>query len=554
MNSISKHWPPAFGVLLAALILAFVGCNSSRRDETDPGAGVAKNASGASDEGEAQGSTKLLASWPTGPNDRFAGALIVTGEMLGYHEPCGCQAEQKGGLVRRATLVELLRRQGWDLGLIDLGALIQDPAQARGGPDQAKLKFAYSLKALQAMDYRAVALAPEDLKLGTAEVLMQLDNTLGETPESLKAIAANATPAPDLGFEKRLRPSVRMQVGPVKVGVTAVLDPSAFEALSDPDKAALLTVITPEEALPAVLADLEADTNIQVLMVQGPPEMARRLAQAFPGFDLVVATSSTPDPDPKPVELNGGKTWLIGVGKKGMYAGVVGLYVDPKQRFRYQRVELNRKYDPHRELAASVRNLIGDDFQAALKSTGVLENYPKRPYALFNAPPDAIFVGAETCKSCHPNTFAKWASTKHAHAYEPLVNDPRDDGRNREFDAACVSCHTTGFDFIGGFVTADRTPYLKGNQCENCHGPGSRHAAEPDNVAFRQAMARSRDDFDRNHRCIACHDEDNDPKFNFDTYWPQIMHSKLDSYADPSVHRGTGSGRMARQGEPAAER
>jgi hypothetical protein len=122
-----------------------------------------------------------------------------------------------------------------------------------------------------------------------------------------------------------------------------------------------------------------------------------------------------------------------------------------------------------------------------------------------------------------------------------LINDPRDDGRNRENDAACVSCHTTGFEYTGGFVTADITPHLKGNQCENCHGPGSKHAREPDSAEYRKAIARLAADFDKSHRCIQCHDEDNDPNFNFGTYWPQIMHSKLDTYDDPKVHQGVAS-------------
>ena len=43
----------------------------------------------------------------------------------------------------------------------------------------------------------------------------------------------------------------------------------------------LLTVKAPEEALPAVLADLETDTRVQVLLVQGPPELAKSLAAFF---------------------------------------------------------------------------------------------------------------------------------------------------------------------------------------------------------------------------------------------------------------------------------
>ncbi len=485
----------------------------------------------------------MARSSPTGrpdPSDHFEGALILTGQMIGYLEPCGCSAKQKGGLVRREVFVEKLRQQGWKLGLLDLGTLVSEPNKARGGPEQAKIKYATTLKALMRLGYDAVALSADDLRLGTAEVLMQYLNTLPDGTDALKVVAANVQPTPGLDFETRVRPSVRTQVGAIKVGVTAVLDPETFDALNDPEKSALLTIQAPEEALPAVLADLKKDTNIQVLMVQGPPEMALKMARAYPDFDVVVGTSQVPDPPAKPEVVNGGQTQLITVGKKGMYLGVLGLYTDPKQKFRYQRIELNDRYDKYRDLAAPMKQLLGADLQATLKAARVLQSYPKRPYALFDAPPDATFVGAETCKKCHPGTYAKWSQTKHAHAYEDLVSDPHDPKRNREYDAMCVSCHTTGFEYNGGFLGADLTPNLKGNQCENCHGPGSAHAAHPDDPSILKTVTRQAEFFEKNlnYGCVRCHDEDNDPNFNFATYWPKIMHKGLDSYDDPRVHQG----------------
>jgi len=70
---------------------------------------------------------------------------------------------------------------------------------------------------------------------------------------------------------------------------------------------------------------------------------------------------------------------------------------------------------------------------------------------------------------------------------------------------------------------------LAGNQCENCHGPGSRHidlienddldlAGREVKVTLEQAKAI----------CYGCHDTDNSPDFEFDEYWPDVEHYGMD--------------------------
>jgi hypothetical protein len=292
-----------------------------------------------------------------------------------------------------------------------------------------------------------------------------------------------------------------------------------------------------------VLADLEKSTETQVLMVQGPPEMAKSLAAKFPGFDIVVATSQF-DPAAEPETLNDGKTQLISVGTKGKYVGVVGFFDDPKRKTRYQRVTLGSNYNGD---AAPMRTLIEDEFQQMLKDRGVVENFPRRN--ITGGVPGATFVGAETCKSCHPWTYAKWATTKHAAAFEHIVNDPNGKRSDHQFDAECVSCHTTGFEYNSGWMSAAATPYLKGNQCENCHGPASKHVEEPDNAEFRKKIARTAEGVKKSRFCFQCHDEDNSPKFDFDTYWGHVVHKGMDKYDDPKVHKGF----KVEKGKPVAQ-
>ena len=84
---------------------------------------------------------------------------------------------------------------------------------------------------------------------------------------------------------------------------------------------------------------------------------------------------------------------------------------------------------------------------------GVVENFPRHDYV--SGVPGATFVGAENCKSCHPNTYMKWSTTKHAQAFDALMHDPKP---NTIYDAECVTCHTTGFEYNSGWSRRPRRP------------------------------------------------------------------------------------------------
>jgi hypothetical protein len=488
---------------------------------------------------EKAGDTKPESAKPESKNDDGIGVdwqtpsavLLVSGEQSGYLEPCGCTSGQLGGLIRRHELCERLSKRGWNVVGADLGSLIKDPGASLGGLEQTKIKFTVALRALKAMNYDAIALSAADLKLGTLEVLGQYLN-LGESP---KILAANVKPT--AGFEQTILPSTVTTAGEKKIGITAVISPDSLKQINDPTLQDLLTVTEPSEALKTVAPALASSSDWQVLLVQGAPELAPKLAAEFPQFDVVVATSVYEDPKADADLANGGKTLIVNVGKKGKYNGIVGFFADSAPK--YHKITLGTKFDSP-GAGEPIRKLIDEDFQVELKSAGVVENFPRRSH--LSAIPGSNYVGAGACKQCHPNTYAKWLTSKHASAYEPLTSPKR----NREFDAECITCHTTGFEYESGWVSVEKTSYLKGNQCENCHGPASLHVSDPDNTKFRKALALTADLADKNMLCIKCHDSDNSPKFSFATFWPQIMHKGLDKYDNPKVHKGLDSQEIAR--------
>jgi len=67
----------------------------------------------------------------------------------------------------------------------------------------------------------------------------------------------------------------------------------------------------------------------------------------------------------------------------------------------------------------------------------------------------ADFVGAESCKACHPEAYAAWKQSKHARALEPL-------SAVQQKDARCLSCHAPN--------QVDQ--HAVQISCETCHGGG----------------------------------------------------------------------------------
>lgn len=86
------------------------------------------------------------------------------------------------------------------------------------------------------------------------------------------------------------------------------------------------------------------------------------------------------------------------------------------------------------------------------------------------APPEGqTYIGAKKCASCHFQQYMAWKKTKHASAFEVLT-------AKYQGNAECLKCHTTGYGEPTGFKDMATTANLAGNTCENCHGPGSKHA------------------------------------------------------------------------------
>jgi hypothetical protein len=115
------------------------------------------------------------------------------------------------------------------------------------------------------------------------------------------------------------------------------------------------------------------------------------------------------------------------------------------------------------------------------------------------------YVGSDTCGSCHTEEHAWWRTTLHGHAYRTLEE------RHKEFNLDCVGCHVTGYERPGG-STVSHVGELADVGCENCHGPGSLHAADPAGAAVNVHREVTEE------VCLHCHTPEHSDRFVYDVY------------------------------------
>ena len=470
--------------------------------------------------------SELFKGWPE-PQLVF----FLTGQQMGYIEPCGCTglANQKGGLARRATLLKELReKRGWSVLPLDVGSQIK-----RYGK-QSELKFERTAAALRKMGYQAVAFGADDLKLTPGDLLAATANPDGKpsifTSVNVALIDRSQTPRFHI-----------IQAGGKKIGVIAVLGDVAEGKLKGDE-----LVHSPAlEALKKAAAEVqEQKCDLHVLLAHASLDETQKLAQDVPIFDLVVTAGGVGDPTHELAMIDGTKSLLAQVGTKGMHAGVVGVFggKNAKQPLRYQRMPLGSEYEDDREMI-----LLLAEYQAQLEQMGLAElGATELPHSSGHQ-----FVGTAKCGECHTKALAVWEKTPHAHATDSLQKPPKEavSARtqiSRHHDPECLSCHVTGWDaqnfypYKSGYLGLEKTPHLSHNGCENCHGPGSAHvAAEAGDAKLGQEeIQKLRDQMKlplaggrAEARCAKCHDGDNDPDFSDKTFakdWKQVEHKGKD--------------------------
>lgn len=528
----------------------------------------------------------LFAEWPAGQKPYLV--LVLTGQQHSYLKFCGCTERQLGGFERRYNFISKLREKGWPVVSVDLGDLVM---QQNGTQfDQSILKFDTEMKALAALDYSGIALGELDFKL---DLLKALANTAFQDASKYPPLLCGNLADRTANFPGADGSIIENAVvrggknGVPRVGIVGVAGPSVmkhaaalnlkFETINSPQG----PLMSAKPALTAALQMFAKEkVDFRVLLYQGNFESARSVAGApnaenqvdrefADRFDVILCLCAEEEP-PARAEMVG-KTMIVRVGQRGRHIGVVGVFKKPDGQFDkfYQFVEMSEDWetDADKEQNNPILKIL-DGYAKEVRDQGFVKKTPQiaHPVQTELKGQAVAFIGSDKCKTCHPLEYAIWereiiaSKKKHSHskAYEALVKYAKKP-KLRQFDPECVVCHTVGYGFQTGYH-GEEEARLKNVGCENCHGPGNPHAADPKNPAFHRLLspwksnpqellpspdrmqlgynsltpAEQRILKNVNDGCQKCHDTDNDPTFKFEKFWPRILHGRGREPVDPA--------------------
>lgn len=431
--------------------------------------------------------------------------LMFTGDWDGRLEPCGCASGMLGGIKRRKGIskhVEPARRL-----LVDIGAFVA-PYNA-----QKDVKFEIYLRSLLQLNYDVMGVSELELikfeELGISDdmhpplVCANISDALQETvtakPFFTKSLLAN-----------------NKNHNVMVVSLASYDSNGDGRATKKTEIAALETVLAANDVSPSEVSKALSVIVLlpDTLYSQGEENEVVDQLRDMPAVDLIVCKS--PNGEPELVyayDHNDEKAAVISVGQLGKYIATVSLspgsgYDMGKMAFKYYAIDDTLPED--QEMVA-----LFDEYVSWIDDLNLIDDSDAMPRIPLE---DGLaFVGANKCMGCHEpkiKAHETWKQSRHGRAFSILKE------KKRMLDPECVACHTTGSNYITGYRTGDAFKHLENNGCEMCHGPASKHIANPADLEARKALMIPFT------RCSECHDAENSPKFSheFKAYFEKIKH------------------------------
>jgi hypothetical protein len=415
---------------------------------------------------------------PANPAQQRPLVVAISGDTAGWIVPCGCAANQSGGLPRRADCVASLRRQATVI-LADVGGA------PSGTAAYDRLKFEAILRGEVAMGIAAHNIGQGEALLGPAY--------LRRVTEQLNVPLVSANVRDTQG---------RLVAEPFRIAEAAGRRVALTGVLAEQYATDQLQVISPHQAILDALGEAADRYDAVVVLAYLEDDALRRLVDMLPEADVVVGGPTGQPIAPAPI----GPTLLASATTQGKFLARFDAPPPGASRpWTGAIVELDEHFRDDPQQMANLKQFYG---QLAERDFTPRETSFANP--IVGQRSEYRIAGNESCRECHAEDGGLWDLSRHAHAWDSLRK------KGAHVDPDCQRCHVNGYGLPGGFASVARSPGSTGVGCESCHGPSAEHADDPEIRTAYSTQAKN--------RCVICHDRENSPHFVLDEYWTQIRH------------------------------
>jgi hypothetical protein len=434
--------------------------------------------------------------------------VIFTGDTNGFLEHCGCKVNQSGGVARRATMIERLKREHPDAPLLDLGNAFARPETPAELDYLSRQEQRLYLQTMAAMRYDAAAIGPNELLYGT-----------GWFREATKGLGLPYLSSNVLEHGAALEPSWRiLREHGLRIAVVSVLEPPHGPAAMPQFEASTagLTFADPVAAVTRSLSEVRGQVDVVIVIGRLESATIQRLVRAAPGIDLILSCA-------------GGTSSLVHAsgapettGDQGFLGRTLVLHEDSKN-YGLESVSLRLDDSSHVASAGTTHHWLYEDVpdDARIRSmltrfydeVGTRDSAQASVEPLFPHSParlTGVYVGAARCAACHRMEFDQWKTTRHATAYKTLLD------AHRHYQPRCVVCHVVGFRTTHGYKLGDPDEPLANVQCEVCHGAGGAHVASPAVARMERVPPES--------TCLECHNPQHSDAFVYSEKIRMVRH------------------------------
>jgi len=353
-----------------------------------------------------------------------------------------------------------------------------------------------NLNGMVRMGYAAATIGEYDLRMGAGYLLERVGMT------GLPMVSANVY---DAATGKPLvQPYMIVERGGVKFGITGAMAADLDIRLEKGVESSGVTVGDATEALRTLIPEIRKKADFVLVLSHMGLDQSKALAAAVPGIDFLVVGNQA---NYAAKLFDVGTTVFLQPGYKGQYVSVCRLRFDASGVYLGHEGETIAMDD--KAPADASMALLMKEHKAAVERIGkekAAEQAQAREAQKREEYRETCLGVQGSCRRCHQSQFDQWQTTAHAKAFATLET------AQQSTNPACVRCHTTCEVELKQDGTEAVPAEMQNVQCESCHGLGAKHARDG---SYGQVSVAN---------CLACHDKENSPDFNYAEYLPKVTH------------------------------